>query len=90
MNKYIAFKANTSVELKNRIRLMRSAIIKKAMQDEQQNQTKTTNINYIQNFMSISKQLKNKVKIASNKAQSKQNNLQFNRKDMEPVHDKTR
>ena len=33
---------------------MRSAIIKKASQDEQQNQsTKTTNINYIQNFKSI-------------------------------------
>ena len=33
---------------------MRSAVIKKASQDEQQNQsTKTTNINYIQNFMSI-------------------------------------
>ena len=35
---------------------MRSATIKKASQDEQQNQTaKTRNINYIQNFMSIQK-----------------------------------
>ena len=35
---------------------MRSAITKKASQEEQQNQsTKTTNINYIQNFMSIKK-----------------------------------
>ena len=35
---------------------MRSAIIKKASQDEQQNQsTKTTNINNIQNFMYILK-----------------------------------
>ena len=33
---------------------MRSVIIKKASQDEQQNQTtKITNFNYIQNFMSI-------------------------------------
>ena len=34
---------------------MRSLIIKKASQDEQQNQTITTNINYIQQFMSILK-----------------------------------
>ena len=40
-------------------------IIKKVSQDEQQNQTTTTNINYIQNFMSILKNLNNKVKIAS-------------------------
>ena len=33
------------------IRLMRSAISKKASQEEQQNQTTiTTNVNYIQNF----------------------------------------
>ena len=31
-------------------RLMRSAIIRRASQDEQQNQTKTTNINYMQNL----------------------------------------
>ena len=36
---------------------MRYANIKKASQDEQQNQTATTNINYIKNFMSL---LKNK------------------------------
>ena len=46
---------NTSVDLKNRIRLTRSAIFKKAGQDEQKNETSTTNINYIQNFMSIFK-----------------------------------
>ena len=35
---------------------MRSVIIKKASEKEQQNQTTiTTNINYIQNFMSIIK-----------------------------------
>ena len=38
---------------KCRIRLMRSAIIKKAKQDKQQNQTTTTNIIYIQIFMSV-------------------------------------
>ena len=36
---------------------MRYANIKKASQDEQQNQTTTTNINYIKSFMSV---LKNK------------------------------
>ena len=39
---------------KCRIRFMRSVIIKNANQDEQQNQTTIiTNINYIQNIMSI-------------------------------------
>ena len=39
---------------KCRIKFMRSVIIKKANQDEQQNQTTIiTNINYIQNFMSF-------------------------------------
>ena len=33
------------------------ANVKKASQDEQQNQTTTTNINYIKNFLSV---LKNK------------------------------
>ena len=48
-------------------RLMRSAIIKIARQEEQQNQTTiTTNINYIQNFMSFEKKLE-KLKIASDK-----------------------
>ena len=37
---------------------MRYVNIKKANHDEQQNQTTTTNINYINNFMSI---LKNKI-----------------------------
>ena len=55
---------------------MRSAIIKKASQDEQQNQTTiTTDINYIRNFMSQKKHA-NKVKIiASDKTENKQNNL---------------
>ena len=37
------------------IRLMRSAIIKKASQDEQQNQTTTTLINYILNYVHFKK-----------------------------------
>ena len=36
---------------------MRCANIKKASQDEQQNQTTTTKTNYVKNFMSV---LKNK------------------------------
>ena len=39
------------------IRFMRYANIKKASQDEQQNQTTTTNINNVKKFMSV---LKNK------------------------------
>ena len=53
---------------------MRSTIFKKASQDEQQNQTTiTTNINYIQNFMSIffKKKLIKKVKMASDKTETK-------------------
>ena len=51
---------------------MRSAIIKKARQDEQQNLKTTANINYIQNFMSIKKNLTRKsrgrqIKIKLNK-----------------------
>ena len=47
---------------------MRYANNKKASQDEQQNQTTKTNINYIKNFMSVLKtNLNNKVKIASKK-----------------------
>ena len=34
---------------------MRYANTKKASQDDQQSQTKTTNINYIKNFMTVSK-----------------------------------
>ena len=69
---------------------MRSVIIKKAGQDEQHNQTTITNINYIQNFMSIKKKLNNKLRIASDKNESKQNNLYFNRKDMDPLYRKVR
>ena len=62
---------------------MRSAIIKKASQDEQQNQTTiTTNIKFIQNLCHFSKQKHiKKVKIASDNTETKQNNLYFTRKD---------
>ena len=72
---------------------MISVIIKKACQDEQQNQTKiATNINYIQNFMSIffKKKPTNKLKILLNKSETKQNNLYFTRKDMGPLNEKAR
>ena len=67
---------------------MRYAIIKKASIDEQKNQTTTTNINYIQNFMNIYKKSSNKVNIASDKSETEQNNLFFTRKNMHPVHNK--
>ena len=53
---------------------MRCANIKKASQDEQQNQTTaTTKINYIKNFMSVLKtKLNNKGKIPSDKTDTKQ------------------
>ena len=62
----------------------------KASQDDQQNQTTiTTNIYYIQSFMSnFLKKVIAKVKIASNKTETKQNNLYFTRKDMRPLHNK--
>ena len=63
------------MEQKCRITLMRSAIIKKASQDDQQNQsTKTANIKYIQKFMSIQKKNLQKLKKASDKTETKQNN----------------
>ena len=47
----------------------------KASKDERQNQT-LTNINYIKKFMSVLKnKINNKVKIASDKTENKQNNL---------------
>ena len=50
---------------------MRYANIKKAGQDEQQNQTTTTNINYIKKFMSVLKtKLYNKLKIVSDKTEA--------------------
>ena len=55
LNKTMASNANNSVELETKFRivLMRSAVIKKASEDEQQNQTTiTTNITYIQILMS--------------------------------------
>ena len=65
---------------------MRSVIIKKASQHEQQYQTTIkTNLNYIQNFMSILKKNASKLKIASDKGKTKHNNLYFTRKDMGPV-----
>ena len=53
---------------------MRYANIKKAGQDEQQNQTTTTtNINYIKNFMTVLKtKLNIKVKTVSDKTETKQ------------------
>ena len=71
-----------------RIRLMRCANIKKASQDEQQNQTTaTTKNNYTKNFISVLKtKLNNKVKIPSDKTDIKQNNLP--RKDKGVVNKK--
>ena len=56
---------------------MRCVNIKRACQDEQQNQTTTTTkINYIKNFMTVLKtKLNNKVKIASDQTDIKQNKL---------------
>ena len=75
MTKKIASNGDNSVKLKNlkcRIRLIRSAIIKKASQDGQQNQTTiTTNNNYIQNFVHFLK----KLKTASEKTQTEQSTL---------------
>ena len=72
--------------------LKRSTIIKKASPEEQQNATAiTTNINYIQNPMSIKKtKLISKIKIASDKTKTKPNNLYLTRKDMKPLHIKAR
>ena len=52
---------------------MRYADIKKASEDERQNQTTTTNTNYIKKLMSVLKtKLNNKVKIASDKTENEQ------------------
>ena len=59
----IASKANNSVQKNWSIRLMRYANIKKASQDEQQNQTTTTN-HYIKKILSF---LKNKNLITKSK-----------------------
>ena len=78
------------MEQKCRINLMRLAIIKKAIQDEQQNQTTiTTKIKYTQNVMSIKKNLQ-KLKIVSDKIETKQNKSYFTRKDMRPLYKKAR
>ena len=51
---------------------MRYANIKKTGQDEQQNQTTTTNNEYIKKFKSVLKnKINNKVKIASDKTETK-------------------
>ena len=64
----------TQCSKKCHTRLMRSAIIKTASQNEQQNQTTVTSKNnYIQNF--VSKKLNSKVKIVSDKPETKQNKL---------------
>ena len=65
---------------------MRSAIIKR--QDEQQNQTTTTNTNYIQNIMSI-KKIDHKAKTASHTLKLEKNSY-FIRKYMGLVHNKSR
>ena len=55
---------------------MRYADIKKASKDEMRNQTTSTNINYIKKFWPFSKtKFNNKVKIASEKAENKENNF---------------
>ena len=54
---------------------MGSALMEKARLDEIQNQRTTTNTNYIQNFISIKKKLNNKVKIASDKTETQETNL---------------
>ena len=65
---------------------MRSAINKKGSQDEQQNQTTiTTNINYFQNFDHFEKK-NNKIRAESDKIETKQSNLYITRKDMWPLH----
>ena len=71
---------------------MRSANIKKASQDEQQNQATTTNNNYIQNLKCPFQIIKfnNQVRIASDETETNKNNLFFTRKDMGRVHKKAR
>ena len=78
---------------KCRIRLIRSAIIKKASQVEHQNEiTITTNNSYIQNFMSIFsyKKLNKMVKIPPDKAETTWKNWQLTRKELWPLHNKIR
>ena len=69
---------------------MRYADIKKASEDERQNQTTTVNINNIKKFMSVLKnKLNNKVKIASEKL--KTNKITCNSPETNgysPVHNK--
>ena len=61
---------------KCRIRLMRTAIIKKTRQDEQKTKITTTNINYIQKFLSnLKKKHNDKIKIALDKTEIDQNKL---------------
>ena len=63
---------------------MRYANIKKASQDEQQNQTIITS----KTLSVLKAKLNNKVNIASDKTEIKQNNLQFTRKDIGRVHNR--
>ena len=60
---------------------MRYVNIKKAIQDEQQNQKTTTNINYIKNFVRFKKQ-----NLITVKTQIQQNDLSFTRKDVGRLH----
>ena len=77
------------MEPKCRITLMISAIIKKPIQGEHQNQkTITTNINYLQN--SVNLKTLQKLKISSDKTETRQNNFYVYRKDVRPLHKKAR
>ena len=53
------------------------------------NKNQTTNIIYDHNSMSILKKNHNKIKLASDKNQTTEFNLYFNRKDMGLVHNTT-
>ena len=66
---------------------MRSIIIAKAREDEQQ--IERTDVNNIQNFVPLKKLIK-KVILASDKTETKQNNLNYARKDMGPLNYKAR
>ena len=66
---------------------MRSFIIRKARLDETQNQKTTTNIKHNQNLCPF-KKINNEVKIASDKIETKENNLYLFEKILRAVHSK--
>ena len=53
MNEKIASLANNSVDKKMMHQIYEICDIKKASEDERQNQTTTTKINYVKKFMSV-------------------------------------